>query len=265
MQRKRPPILRARIALCATTSTSASRRCRRRCGAIDPQTCKPRHEPAEILGDALGRADDQGPTGLQLVAKKLQHASPERIIEVREHEIATKNEMEAALGHGHSNVLDLELDVMPVVVGEPQTPGRAGEGRREIEWQIPQSMGGVARPGRLFDHLGLEASVAMMRMRTPGNRGATCSRQRIATVAGFDAVYRRDAHDNELAEIACRERRILLTGDRGLLKRRVVVHGYFIRQTATYRQFVEVLARFSPPAARAVTVAARPSTIPDEA
>jgi uncharacterized protein len=65
-------------------------------------------------------------------------------------------------------------------------------------------------------------------------------------LAGFDAVYRRDAHDDELAEIACRERRILLTRDRGLLKRRVVVHGYFIRQTATYRQFVEVLARFSP-------------------
>lgn len=69
---------------------------------------------------------------------------------------------------------------------------------------------------------------------------------RYLRLAGLDAVYRRDARDDELAEIACRERRILLTRDRGLLKRRVVVHGYFVRETASYRQLVEVLARFSP-------------------
>jgi uncharacterized protein with PIN domain len=65
-------------------------------------------------------------------------------------------------------------------------------------------------------------------------------------LAGLDVVYRRDARDDELAEIACRERRILLTRDRGLLKRRVVTHGYVVRETAAYRQLVEVLARFSP-------------------
>ena len=46
-------------------------------------------------------------------------------------------------------------------------------------------------------------------------------------LAGLDAVYRPGAGDAELAEIACREQRVLLTRDRGLLKRRVVVHGYF--------------------------------------
>jgi uncharacterized protein with PIN domain len=65
-------------------------------------------------------------------------------------------------------------------------------------------------------------------------------------LAGLDVVYRRDARDDELAEIAYRERRILLTRDRGLLKRRAVTHGYLIRETATYRQLVEVVARFSP-------------------
>jgi uncharacterized protein with PIN domain/sulfur carrier protein ThiS len=65
-------------------------------------------------------------------------------------------------------------------------------------------------------------------------------------LAGLDVVYRRDAHDDELAEIACRDRRVLLTRDRGLLKRRAVTHGYFVRETAAYRQLVEVLARFSP-------------------
>jgi hypothetical protein len=38
-------------------------------------------------------------------------------------------------------------------------------------------------------------------------------------LAGLDAVYRHDAGDEELAEIASREQRILLTRDRGLLKR----------------------------------------------
>lgn len=65
-------------------------------------------------------------------------------------------------------------------------------------------------------------------------------------LAGLDAVYRRDATDDELAEIAGRERRILLTRDRELLKRRIVVHGYFVRETTSSRQLEEVLARFGP-------------------
>ena len=65
-------------------------------------------------------------------------------------------------------------------------------------------------------------------------------------LAGLDVAYRRDARDDELVEIACHDRRILLTRDRGLLKRRAVMHGYFVRETTAYRQLVEVLARFSP-------------------
>jgi uncharacterized protein with PIN domain len=65
-------------------------------------------------------------------------------------------------------------------------------------------------------------------------------------LAGLDSVYRRDARDDELAETAGRERRVLLTRDRGLLKRAIVVHGYFVRETASFRQLVEILARFAP-------------------
>lgn len=65
-------------------------------------------------------------------------------------------------------------------------------------------------------------------------------------LAGLDVAYRRDARDDELVEMARRDRRILLTRDRGLLKRRAVIHGYFVRETAAYQQLVEVLARFSP-------------------
>ena len=63
---------------------------------------------------------------------------------------------------------------------------------------------------------------------------------------GLDTVYTTDARDEELAGLAGREGRILLTRDQGLLKRRVVTYGYFIRETDPHRQLVEVLRRFGP-------------------
>jgi hypothetical protein len=61
---------------------------------------------------------------------------------------------------------------------------------------------------------------------------------------GFDTRYRNDFKDAELARISSQERRILLTRDRGLLKRSVVTHGYCVRQTQPRRQLLEVLRRF---------------------
>lgn len=63
---------------------------------------------------------------------------------------------------------------------------------------------------------------------------------------GLDTAYRPEADDAALAELADREGRILLTRDQGLLKRRRVTHGYFIRETRPHRQLVEVLRRFGP-------------------
>lgn len=63
---------------------------------------------------------------------------------------------------------------------------------------------------------------------------------------GLDTAYRADANDAELAELADREKRILLTRDQGLLKRRLVAHGYFVRETLPHPQLVEVLRRFGP-------------------
>ncbi len=65
-------------------------------------------------------------------------------------------------------------------------------------------------------------------------------------LAGLDTVYRHDADDAALADTAGRERRILLTRDQALLKRRTVAYGYFIRETHPHAQFVEVLRRFGP-------------------
>jgi hypothetical protein len=61
---------------------------------------------------------------------------------------------------------------------------------------------------------------------------------------GFDSLYRNDYSDQELAEISRGERRILLTRDRGLLKRSQVTHGYCVRATAPKEQLVEVFQRF---------------------
>ena len=65
-------------------------------------------------------------------------------------------------------------------------------------------------------------------------------------LVGLDTAYRADANDAELAELADREGRILLTRDQGLLKRRLVAHGYYVRETLPHRQLVEVLRRFGP-------------------
>lgn len=63
-------------------------------------------------------------------------------------------------------------------------------------------------------------------------------------VSGFDTVYRRDFDDENLARLSNTERRILLTRDRGLLKRSRVTHGYWVRETSPRLQLTEVLRRF---------------------
>jgi uncharacterized protein len=61
---------------------------------------------------------------------------------------------------------------------------------------------------------------------------------------GFDVLYRNDYDDSELAEISSRESRILLTRDRGLLKRSEVAYGYCVRGKYLQNQIVEVLHRY---------------------
>jgi uncharacterized protein with PIN domain len=61
---------------------------------------------------------------------------------------------------------------------------------------------------------------------------------------GFDACYRNDYDDATLAAIAAAETRVLLTRDRGLLKRKQVVYGYCPRETDPRGQFVSVLRRY---------------------
>ena len=61
---------------------------------------------------------------------------------------------------------------------------------------------------------------------------------------GFDARYSNDCDDETLAQIASQEKRILLTKDRGLLKRNLVTHGYCVRSVYPRDKLIEVLRRF---------------------
>ena len=58
---------------------------------------------------------------------------------------------------------------------------------------------------------------------------------------GFDTKYGIDAGDGKLAMIASSQKRILLTRDTSLLKRKIVMHGYLLRTQDPFRQLVEVV------------------------
>jgi uncharacterized protein len=66
---------------------------------------------------------------------------------------------------------------------------------------------------------------------------------RILRLLGFDAVWTRDLEDATVASVATHEQRIVLTRDRGLLKRRAVTHGLFVRADEPLQQAIDVLRR----------------------
>jgi uncharacterized protein with PIN domain len=61
---------------------------------------------------------------------------------------------------------------------------------------------------------------------------------------GFDALYHSDYDDEELAQVTHEQERVLLTRDRGLLKRKLVVYGYCLRTKEPKDQIRAVLRRF---------------------
>ena len=67
---------------------------------------------------------------------------------------------------------------------------------------------------------------------------------RLLRMSGFDAQYCNTISDEELTRLARVEKRIILSRDRGLLKRRTVTHGYLVRSGAPRQQLAEVLRRF---------------------
>jgi uncharacterized protein with PIN domain len=92
------------------------------------------------------------------------------------------------------------------------------------------------------------------RVATPGpprflldvHLGALARRLRLL---GLDAAYRNDASDDALVAQSEDERRVLLTQDRGLLRRRALCFGAYVRGAHPDEQLLDVLDRFAPPLA----------------
>jgi uncharacterized protein len=76
--------------------------------------------------------------------------------------------------------------------------------------------------------------------------GALARRLRLI---GVDAAYHNEAADDELVTWANEERRVLLTQDRGLLCRRKLWAGAYVRGARPDDQLRDVLDRFAPPLA----------------
>lgn len=66
---------------------------------------------------------------------------------------------------------------------------------------------------------------------------------------GVDTAYSNDAADDELLAQANEQGRVLLTQDRGLLRRRGLRHGAYVRGASPDEQLTDVLDRFAPPLA----------------
>jgi uncharacterized protein with PIN domain len=63
-------------------------------------------------------------------------------------------------------------------------------------------------------------------------------------LCGFDTYFDADLSDNQIIGISLKEHRIILTRDRGLLKNKIVTHGYWIRSMKPEMQLKEVLQKF---------------------
>jgi uncharacterized protein with PIN domain len=73
--------------------------------------------------------------------------------------------------------------------------------------------------------------------------GALARRMRLL---GIDVAYRNDASDDELVAQTAAEQRVLLTQDRGLLRRRALVAGGYVAGSHPDHQLADVLDRFAP-------------------
>jgi uncharacterized protein with PIN domain len=61
---------------------------------------------------------------------------------------------------------------------------------------------------------------------------------------GFDIYIDKAFNDNDIVKLSKSERRVILTRDKGLLKNKIVTHGYWIRSQKPVEQLNEVIIRF---------------------
>jgi uncharacterized protein len=116
-------------------------------------------------------------------------------------------------------------------------------GRQAAASERPQDgdvvdVGPVSRPQRV--------PVTPLRFLLDVHLGTLSRRLRLL---GVDTAYSNDADDDELIEQANEQDRVLLTQDRGLLRRRSLRRGGYVRGAKPDEQLTDVLDRFEPPLA----------------
>jgi len=117
-----------------------------------------------------------------------------------------------------------------VVDGQPVAPGYRPAGGERAAAEA------VARPQRL----------PAARFLLDVHLGALARRMRLV---GLDADYANDRDDDELIARANATGRVLLTRDRGLLRRRALWLGAYVRGDRPDDQLADVVGRFDPPLA----------------
>lgn len=144
-------------------------------------------------------------------------------IEVSHDGTATLGHLTESLGVPLTEVGSLRVDGQPARPGEQPGPGATVEVRP------------VDRPQRVPPRFVLDVHLGKLARRL--------------RLLGVDAAYRNDAADDELIEQAAREDRVLLTQDRGILRRRALRCGAYVRGSGPAEQLDDVLDRFAPPLA----------------
>jgi uncharacterized protein with PIN domain len=66
---------------------------------------------------------------------------------------------------------------------------------------------------------------------------------RLLRMAGFDTLYDNNYRDEEIEQISLMEKRVALTRDRELLKRRGITHGCYVHAIRSEEQFQEIVRR----------------------
>ena len=143
---------------------------------------------------------------------------------------AAVKDMIEACGVPHTEVGAIVADGVPIGFSHIPAP------EARVSVAAPSPPVDVTRPTLLRPH-----AFDSVRFVVDVNVGKLAS---LLRMLGMDTCYRNGIDDAEIAEVAERQSRIVLTKDKALLKRRCIVFGRLVRERLPDRQLVEVVRFF---------------------
>ena len=156
-----------------------------------------------------------------------------------------------ALGVPHTEVYALFVDNRPAGFEHALAPGQRVQvlpAPEPVDVTLAQPLRpALCEAAAPCDSGGREPASATPRRPCAIRFAADANVGRLATwlrLLGFDTAYGRAVEDAQLAELAAREHRVILSRDHGLLKRKAVVWGRLIRDNDPRAQLRGVLRHF---------------------